>query len=179
VYGVTGSGKSTLAQTLGELTGIPVTSVDDITWSPGWFPMPTDEQIATFDRLTRGDAWVLDSAYGSWRDMVIERADVVVALDYPRLTSLGRLLRRTATRLIDGKEVCNGNRESLREVLGRDSILVWQLTSFRRKRAQMRAWESAGSGPLVIRLRRPAHARAFVEAETARRTGQRAVDPSS
>ena len=69
----------------------------------------------------------------------------------------------------DRQEVCNGNRESLREVLGRDSIVVWQCTSFRRKRGEMRAWAAAASGPRVIRLRRPAQARAFVAAETARR----------
>lgn len=169
VYGVTGSGKSTMARILGELTGLPVTSVDDITWNPGWVPMPVEDQIAHFDALTRTDAWVLDSAYGHWRDLVIERADLVVALDYPRLTSMARLLRRTAARIIDGEEVCDGNRETLRgAVLERDSLFVWQFTSFRRKRKEMRAWENAASGPAVIRLRRPRHARAFIEAETAR-----------
>jgi adenylate kinase family enzyme len=162
VYGVTGSGKSTLARTLGDLTGIPVTSVDDLTWSPGWVPMPEDEQIATFDRITRADSWVLDSAYGPWRRLVVERADLVVALDYPRLTSLSRLLRRTATRMIDRQEVCNGNRESLRAVLGRDSILVWQFTSFRRKHAEMRAWAASSEGPRVALLRRPRDAAAFL-----------------
>jgi adenylate kinase family enzyme len=168
VYGVSGSGKSTLARILGELTGIPVTSVDDICWNPGWVPMPTDEQVTTFDSITRADTWLLDSAFGSWRDLVIERADLVVALDYPRLTSFARLLRRTCSRVIDRQEVCNGNRESLRDVFARDSILLWHVTSFRRKRAEMRAWEAASSGPLVIRLAKPADTRAFVAKETAR-----------
>ena len=39
-------------------------------------------------------------------------ADLVIALDYPRLTSLGRLLRRTATRIVDRRQVCNGNVET-------------------------------------------------------------------
>ena len=180
VYGATGAGKSTMAATLGELTGIPVTSVDDITWSPGWVQMPTDEQIATFDRITRGDRWILDSAYGGWRALVHERADLVVALDQPRLVSLARLLRRTAARIIDRQEICNGNRESWRRVFVRDSLVVWHFTSFRRKRTEMRAWEAAATGPLVIRLRGPRHTRAFVESETARRQGpQTAGDPSS
>jgi adenylate kinase family enzyme len=181
VYGVTGSGKSTLALTLGELTGIPATSVDDIAWSPGWVPMPTDEQIAYFDALTQGDEWLLDSAYGTWRDLVVERADLVVALDYPRLVSLGRLLRRTAARVVDQREVCNGNHERVRGLFARDSIVLWHFTSFRRKRAEIRRLASAISGPPVIRLRRPADARALVEAEAARRrTARRAdADPSS
>ena len=180
VYGVTGSGKSRMAATLSELTGIPLTSVDDITWSPGWVPMPTDEQIAHFDDLTTADAWILDSAYGTWRDLVLERADLVVALDYPRLVSFGRLLRRTAARIIDRQEVCNGNHESWRSVFARDSIVKWHVTSFRRKRRQMRTWAAAATGPRVILLRRPAHARSFVAAETARRRStQTAEEPSS
>jgi len=163
VYGVTGSGKSTLAAALGRIVGIPATSVDDITWSPGWVPMPTEEQIATFDRITRGDAWVLDSAYGSWRDLVVERADVVVALDYPRVTSLARLLRRTAARVIDRRTVCNGSQENLRGLFARDSIVLWHFTSFRRKRAQMRRLAAAGDGPSVVLLRRPRDAEAFLE----------------
>lgn len=169
VYGVTGSGKSTLAKTIGEITGIPATSVDDITWSPGWVPMPTAEQVSYFDDLTKTEVWILDSAYSTWRDLVLERVDVVVALDYSRWLTLARLLRRTAARIIDRQEVCNGNRESWRSVFARDSIVWWHFTSYNRKRAQMRAWAAAPSGPAVIRLRRPAHARSFVAAETARR----------
>lgn len=177
VYGATGSGKSTMARTLGELIGTPATSVDDICWSPGWVQMPTEEQLAHFDVLTQQDRWLLDSAYGGWRHLVHERADLVVALDYARLTSLARLVRRTVTRIVDRQEICNGNHESWRTLFARDSLLVWHFTSFRRKREEMRAWEAAASGPPVIRLRRPAHARAFVERQRALR--QTAGEPPS
>jgi adenylate kinase family enzyme len=177
VYGATGAGKSVLAEELGRLVGVPATSVDDICWSPGWVPMPPDEQIAHFDALTSTDAWVLDSAYGSWRHLAHERADLVVALDYARLTSLARLLRRTVTRIVDHREICNGNYESWRTIFARDSLVMWHVTSFRRTRAEMRAWEAAASGPPVVRLRRPRHARAFVRAETALR--QTAGEPPS
>lgn len=172
VYGATGSGKSSMARQLSELTGIPWTSVDDICWRPGWVPMPAEEQLAHFDDLTQTRSWILDSAYGGWRHLVLERADLVVALDLPRLTSLTRLLRRTAARIIDQQEVCNGNTESWRSVFARDSLVVWHSTSFRRKRREMRSWEAATSGPAVIRLRSPARARVFVDAERTRpRTG--------
>jgi adenylate kinase family enzyme len=173
VYGATGSGKSTMARMLGELTGIPATSVDDICWRPGWVPMPIEEQLAHFDALTQEDRWLLDSAYGGWRHLVHERADLVVALDYPRLTSLARLVRRTVTRIVDQQEICNGNHESWRTLFARDSLVVWHTTSFRRKREEMRAWEAATSGPPVIRLRRPAHASAFLAEGVAVRASSR------
>jgi len=181
VYGVTGSGKSTLARTLGELTGIPATSVDDITWSPGWVPMPRDEQLAHFRELVQADRWILDAAYGAWREQVLERADLVVALDYSRAVSLGRLLRRTAARMVDRQEICNGNHETLRNTFARDSIVVWHFRSFTPHRTRMRAWAAAATGPPVIRLRRPADARTFVAAETARRQTRLVprADPSS
>jgi adenylate kinase family enzyme len=157
-----------MAMSLGELTGIPVTSVDDICWSPGWVQMPPEEQIAHFDALTRTETWILDSAYGPWRDLAYARADLVVALDLARLVSLARLLRRTRARIVDRQEICNGNHESWRTVFARDSLVVWHFTSFRRKREEMREWEAAASGPPVVRLRRPAHAREFVRAEAAR-----------
>ena len=169
VYGATGSGKSVMARRLSELTGIPWTSVDDICWRPGWVQMPQAEQVAYFDELTRTRAWILDSAYGGWRHLAYGRADLVVALDYARLTSLTRLLRRTATRVLDQQEICNGNHESWRTVFARDSLVVWHFTSFSRKRTEMRAWASAPSGPVVVRLSRPRQARSFIEAEKARR----------
>ena len=168
-----------MARRLSELTGIPWTSVDDICWSPGWVQMPQDEQVAHFDAITRADSWILDSAYGGWRHLAHERADLVVALDYSRLTSLTRLLRRTATRILDQQEICNGNHESWRTVFARDSLVVWHFTSFRSKRTEMRAWAAAASGPPVIRLRRPAHARSFVEAEEARRWPTQTARPAT
>jgi hypothetical protein len=131
--------------------------------------MPLGEQLAHFEALTGTGSWILDSAYGGWRHLAHERADLVVALDFERLISLTRVVRRTVTRIMRRQEVCNGNRESWRTLFARDSLVVWHFTSFRRKRTEMRAWESATAGPPVILLRSPAHARAFLEAEKARR----------
>ena len=80
------------------------------------------------------------------------RADVVLALDYPRWLSLLRLLRRTARRLRSGERICNGNTETLRGVVGRDSIIAWHFRSFAVVRREIAALESAPSGPPVVRL---------------------------
>ena len=94
--------------------------------------MPTDEQRRRIERICRGDAWILDSIYSTWLDLVLARAQVIVALDYPRWLSYGRLLRRTAARMITREPVCNGNVELLRNVLARDSILWFHFRSFGR-----------------------------------------------
>src|SRR2546423_15488645 len=103
VYGVTGSGKTFLADRISAATGIPWQAVDDLTWEPGWVPVPEDVQRRRIKAICAGDRWVLDTAYGSWLDVPLARADLIVALDFPRWLSLSRLLRRSIARSLDGR----------------------------------------------------------------------------
>lgn len=156
LHGVTGSGKSTAAVALGERLGLPVHLADDeIGWLPGWQQRAVDEQRAIAARVAAGEEWVLDTAYGAFRDVVVPRAQVVLALDYPRWLSLARLVRRTAVRWATRAPVCNGNVEDLRQILSGDSILRWHFRSYPRKTAQIRAWEQAADGVPVLVVHRP------------------------
>jgi adenylate kinase family enzyme len=158
VYGVTGCGKSILAAQISAATGIPWHSVDDLTWEPGWVPVDDEEQRRRIAVICARPAWILDSAYGKWLDVPLARAEVIVALDYPRWISLSRLTTRTVRRLVDRRTICNGNRETLRQTLGPDSILCWHFQSFARKRARIRAWADNSPGPRVVRLTTPRQA---------------------
>jgi adenylate kinase family enzyme len=154
VYGVTGSGKSTAARRIAARTCLPLTLVDELTWAPGWVPVTEDEQRRVFSAVAAQDRWVLDTAYGSWLDVVLPRVDLVVGLDYPRWFSLQRVFRRSVMRATDKKPICNGNTESFRQMLGRDSIIRWHFRSFGRKRGRMRAWAADAEGPAVLLFRR-------------------------
>jgi adenylate kinase family enzyme len=171
IYGVTGSGKTTLARKVAERTGLPWHSVDDLTWEPGWIGVPPEEQRRRIEAICAGDRWILDSAYSSWADVVLARADLVVALDYPRWRSLARLTGRTLARALDRRTICNGNTESFRQMLSRDSILVWHFRSFTRKRTRMRAWAADPAAPEVIRLTSPAATRHWLASLQPRGTG--------
>jgi adenylate kinase family enzyme len=177
VHGVTGSGKSTLARRLGEILGIAPTDVDRLSWGPGWVPVPQDEQRAIFDGLTRTDVWLLDATYLAWRDLAVEPADLVVALSYPRQLSLTRLLRRTVVGIVTRREVCNGNHETWRSLLGSRSIVAWHFRSFARERDRIQRWASAGSGTPVVVLRRPRDAEAYLERVREEATGTGRVTP--
>jgi adenylate kinase family enzyme len=155
IYGVTGSGKTTLAKKLSELTALPWYSVDDMTWEPGWVEVANDEQRRRISEICAQPRWILDTAYGRWRDIPLSRAELIVALDYPRWVSLQRLLRRTAARCRDRTPICNGNTESLRTTLGPNSIIRWHFRSFSRKRDRIQLWVSQADGPRVLRLTNP------------------------
>ena len=74
-YGVTGSGKSSAARAYARATGLPEFSADDdIGWLPGWQQRTVEEQRDIAAGIAAQNCWVLDSAYGVWRDVVLPRA---------------------------------------------------------------------------------------------------------
>jgi adenylate kinase family enzyme len=162
LYGVTGSGKSTLAARIADLGGMPYVSTDDLMWRPGWVQVPREEQAGLLRDTTEGPAWVIDSLWSGTRELVLPRTDLLVALDYPRRTSLTRLLRRTAQRLRTREEVCGGNHESWGQVLSRDSIVAWHARSFASKQAQIEQWCEDPSGPRVARFTDPGQTDAWL-----------------
>jgi hypothetical protein len=162
IYGVTGSGKTTLAEKLSTATSLPWYSVDDLTWEPGWVEVANDEQRRRISEICATPEWILDTAYARWRDIPLARADLIVALDYPRWVSLERLLRRTAARCWDRTSICNGNTESLRIAFGPNSIIRWHFRSFSRKRDRIRRWMDQDDGPRVVRLTSPRQTKAWL-----------------
>ena len=89
---------------------------------------------------------------------------LVVGLDYPRWLSFGRLVRRTVSGAYTRELRCNGNVESWRNMLSRDSILIWHFRSFARKRDRMRAWAADPDLPPVLLFRRPRELEVWLEA---------------
>lgn len=158
-YGVTGSGKSSAAREYSERSGIPAFSADDdIGWLPGWEQRSAEDQRNIAAIIASKDRWVLDSAYRGWRDIVLDRAELVVALDYPRWISLGRLVRRTLRRIRTGEEVCNGNRESLTQLFGSDSIIRWHFRSFRGKQRSIKDLQTDPDMASVVVFHHPREA---------------------
>ncbi|WP_051223406.1 hypothetical protein [Agrococcus lahaulensis] len=163
-FGATGSGKSTMTAALATRLGLPAVHLDDLCWDPGWVEVPRDEQRARVLPILERDAWVIDALRSSIAAEALDRADAIVALDYERRVSLARLVRRTARRIRTRERVCNGNVETLRLAVARDSVIVWHFRSWRRKRQQARALHADAAAPPVLLLRRPDEAERLLEA---------------
>ena len=105
-----------------------------------------------FAGICARDAWVLDTAYSGWIDLALARAELIVGLDLPRRVSLVRLVRRSVMRARTGVAVCNGNRETWRRLVSRDSIVLWHFRSFAAKKRRFREWND---DPRFVRLTSP------------------------
>jgi adenylate kinase family enzyme len=165
IVGTTGSGKTTLASEVARILGSVHVELDALNWQPGWTLVPNE--LFRRDVVTALEApeWVTDGNYRSVRDLVWERADCVIWLNYRLSLILTRLLRRTAKRIVTAESCCNGNQESLRMAFSRDSIILWALTSHGRLRREYRQLLSqfADRGKTLIVHRSPKETRAWLE----------------
>ncbi len=135
VVGTSCSGKTTLAAAIARAQGSPHVELDALHWLPDWKERPTEEFREKTREAIRGDAWVTDGNYSRVRDMVWGRATHVIWLNYSFPLVLWRAIRRSLTRLVTREELYSGNRESFRlTFLDRESILLWVVTSHRRRR---------------------------------------------
>lgn len=109
VAGTSGSGKSTLAAQIAGVLEIPYVEIDGLYHGPSWIPRETFE--ADVLQFSSQPAWVTEWQYGPVRQILGDRAELVVWLDLPRATVMRQVVRRTLRRRLERKELWNGNIE--------------------------------------------------------------------
>lgn len=162
VVGTSGSGKTTLAQRLAERLGVPHIELDALHWDPGWQMAHPDVFAQRVAEASSGDEWVMDGNYSGTSVRIVpwDRVDTLIFLDYPLWVVMWRVVTRTLRRASTGVELWNGNRERWRETFSRDSIILWSLTTYHRRRRQYRALVGTPelAGVTIIHLRSPREA---------------------
>jgi adenylate kinase family enzyme len=113
VVGAPGSGKSTVGRRLATSLGVPFVELDSIFHLPSWAELPVEEFRLRVRGAVSGEGWVIDGNYSAVRDIVWERADTVVWLDFSRPIVMRRLIARTMRRAFTREPLWNGNREPL------------------------------------------------------------------
>ncbi|HEY4684523.1 MAG TPA: adenylate kinase [Dehalococcoidia bacterium] len=141
VIGTSGAGKTFVAEALAEKLGLTYICNDAVIWRPNWQPAPRDKVYGELEAATRAEGWTFDGNLSSpdltrrpEDALVLERCDTLVWLDLPRWQVHGQVIRRTVGRLLSQEPLWHGNRESLRTLLWRESIIWWSIRSFGRRR---------------------------------------------
>jgi hypothetical protein len=85
-----------------------------------------------------GAAWVVDGNYPEVRDLIWQRADTLVWLDYQLVLIMWRLTLRTFRRVATREVLWNGNRERdlSAHFFSRDSIFLWALRTYGLRRRE-------------------------------------------
>ncbi len=140
VIGTPGSGKTTLAQQLAAHFGYPFIELDALFWAPNWTPVEPAQFRREAEAALSVPQWSVGGNHRIIQDLIWQRADTLIWLDYALPLAMSRLIRRSLRRIISGEELWSGNRETWRNVfLQRDSILLFALQTHRRRRRQFTA----------------------------------------
>ncbi|QHT55299.1 toxin [Cellulomonas sp. H30R-01] len=169
VVGNTGSGKTTLARAAAARLGVGHLELDAVFWAEEWTKRDLPEAHAIVREFLASpqarDGWVVDGNWNSHRQGLLDDADALVWLDYPRRVVMRRVVARTLRRGLLRQELWHGNRERLRNLLRRDpdeNVVLWSWTQHARYRAQYGLLHDAG-GVVVVRLRHPRETRRWLE----------------
>ncbi len=166
ILGCTGAGKTTFGRKLAAKLGYPATDLDDLNWLPGWTMRPTEEFFSRAKDAASHPQWVIIGNYSKVREAIWPKADAFIWLDYPFPRIFWQLLRRSVLRAIDKNPICNGNIESWRQFFSKESIMLWLLKTFRKRRREYGTlFDANGNSPNIayIRLRSPRAAEEWLQ----------------
>lgn len=140
VIGTTSSGKSTLAESLAKKLGIPYVELDALFWEPNWQEASPLEFRRRVESAIKPDAWVVAGNYSRVRNLIWERAELILWLDYPLPTVFWRLLTRTVCRAVTQEELWNGNRETFwwhLKLWSQESLFHWLFKTYWRRKQEI------------------------------------------
>lgn len=171
VVGTSGSGKTTFASRLAAALGAPQLELDAVNWQAGWRDLNThdpEEFVRRVERLAAGEAWVSDGNYSTVRQALWPRATHFIWLDYSRAVIMRRVIWRSFSRAISGRELWagTGNTEQFSRWLDKEHPIRWAWDTWaknRRRYAEIFEEPDFATRP-VHRLRRPRDAQRLIEA---------------
>ena len=136
VIGTSGSGKTTLARQVSQKFMIPHVELDYLYWEANWVEAPLDVFRHRVAESLAGNHWIVDGNYSKVRDIVWGNADTLIWLDYSFPLVMSRIVWRTFFRVVTQQQVCNGNYETWQQALSRDSMILWVLQTYGRRRKE-------------------------------------------
>ena len=140
VIGVTSSGKSTLAETLAKRFDLNFIELDALHWEPNWQGAPLDVFRARVEKATLEEKWIVAGNYHVVRDLIWPKAETIIWLDYPFLTVLWQLSRRTFLRWWTREILWGTNREPFWQhfkLWSQESLFHWLFKTYWRRNREI------------------------------------------
>jgi adenylate kinase family enzyme len=153
VAGTSGAGKTTLAARIGSTLQITHTEIDALFHGPAWVPRTSFR--ADVERLSAGPEWVTEWQYGAVRELLGDRADLVVWIDLPRRTMMRQVIMRTLGRQWHRTVLWNGNVEPPLHTILTDPehVVRWAWSTHPRTASNVLQLQQRRPGLPIVRLR--------------------------
>lgn len=166
IIGTSGSGKTTFGRNLAQVLQIPFIELDAVFWGPDWSELNDSELFPKLSAALLGDHWILDGNYTRTLDIKWERVERVIWLDYSFPRTVAQAIKRAVSRIFSQEELWpdTGNRESLKKLFSRDSIVLWTIQKYSKNKKKIRNYISSEKYQSIIfhRIRSPKQARDFI-----------------
>lgn len=115
ISGVSASGKSTFARKLAEKIRLPLVFIDSILWKPRWSYIGDSAAMQEIKTISQQDTWIIEGYVNpEIKQILFERADTIIFLEYSRLIILFRYIQRYFKHRINPRPELNGNAEKFR-----------------------------------------------------------------
>ena len=167
VIGTSGSGKTTFGRELASKLQIPFIELDAIFWGPDWSKPDDSELFSKLSAALSGSSWVLDGNYSRTLDIKWERVEAVIWLDFSFPRTVAQAVKRAVSRIVSQEDLWpgTGNRESLKTLFSRDSIVLWTIQSYSRRKKKILGYITSDRYQSIIfhRIKSPKQARRFLQ----------------
>ena len=94
IIGGSGTGKTTLANELSKIYKIPATHIDGIHHLENWEKRDKEERDKIILDIAEREKWIIDGTYHATLRARVEKADLVIWLDYSTMVQLKGVVKR-------------------------------------------------------------------------------------
>ena len=113
IVGGPGTGKTTLAQRLSNILNISATHLDSVNFKSNWEKIPNEERDNIILEKAEEECWIIDGNYVGTLPKRLERADLVIWLDYSTTSIIKGVLERTIRNFNKEKKELPGCKERI------------------------------------------------------------------